>query len=170
MSVCHVITGYTVSPGDCILLGILHVAHVLCPCVGWPYTPHGCGDSSVGAVWSPTCCVRWVARCRDLHFLCMFCNLWGVSGPCSGILGAQRACSHLSIPALGSAQWPLFAFRAGEQPLAWEEQSPEPVPANTKHAFLSLRDKLVCQQQEVMLLPSSPRGNSLWFPWGCMQL
>lgn len=56
MSACHVVTGYTVSPGYCILLGILRAAHVLCPCVGWPRTPLDCGDPSVGAVWSPTCC------------------------------------------------------------------------------------------------------------------
>jgi len=54
--------------------------------------------------------------------------------------------------------------------LACEEQSPEPVPATTERAFLSLCDKLVCQQQEVMLVPSSMKGNSSWFPWGHKQL
>lgn len=86
-----------------------------------------------------------------------------------GILGTPRA--RLSVPMAALQGTVAFVcLRGGRAALAREEQSPEPVPANTKHAFLSLRDKLVCQQQEVMLLPSSPRGNSSWFPWGCMQL
>lgn len=125
---------------------------MLCPQCGLARdTPELCGDTSVGAVLS--------AAMTRVPFGVFWWHF-----------GDSRA--HLCVPmaALLGTQWPLFAFGAGEQPLAWEEQSPEPVPANTKHAFLSLHDKLVCQQQEVMFLPSSPRGNSSWFPWGCMQL
>lgn len=162
------ITGYTVSPGYCILLGILRSARAVSPRGLAAYTPQ---------LWGPVCgcCVEphvlcWVTHCHDSSFLYMLWNLCMALVVQALAFWGQRACSHLPIPALHSTQWPLFAFGVGEQPLAWEEQSLEPVPANTKHAFLSLRDKLVCQQQEVMLLLSSPRGNSLWFPWGCMQL
>lgn len=44
--------------------------------------------------------------------------------------------------------------------LLGNQQSLEPAAVNAKHAFLSLQDKLICQQQEVMLLPFSQKGNS----------
>lgn len=114
------------SPECHISLGGSHRA-VLCPQVGCPGTPLGHGDTSVCP------CVQ-------------FGVLWWPFGDPKCVPSA----------ALQGTQWPLFAFGAGEQPLAWEEQK-EPAPANTKRAFLSLHDKLVCQQQEVMLPPSSAR-------------
>lgn len=61
-------------------------------------------------------------------------------------------------------------LRGGRAAPGLDERGREPVPEMQKNVFLSLCDKLVCQQQEVMLLPSSAKGNSSWFPWGHMQL
>lgn len=174
---------YTASPGDCMLWGVLRMApRAESPCELAMYTPQLGGPiyrCCMCCYMLYICCIciyayvvcphvlLWGPHC---HFLYTLCNFWAVSGPCSGILETQRVCPRLPIPALHSTQWLLFAFGAGEQPLAWEEQSLGPVPANTNHAFLSLCDRLFCQQQEVMLPLSSPRGNSSWFPWGCMQL
>lgn len=88
---------------------------------------------------------------------------WCVGQLCGAVLAALcAALTRMLCLCLLAAAGPQGQPAA----LAWEEQSPEPVPATTERAFLSLCDKLVYQQQEVMLVPSSVKGNSSWFPWG----